>query len=90
LARELFQSPKLLLACRPTSGLDVRVQDYIAQRLQQLKSYGCALIATNDAEEAFGLCDRVLIFSKGKLKRVLHREGLAEPAVLFSSVGGEA
>jgi simple sugar transport system ATP-binding protein len=90
LARELFQRPNLLLACRPTSGLDVRVQDYIAQRLQQLKSYGCALIATNDAEEAFGLCDRILIFSKGKLKRVLHREGLAEPAVLFSSVGGEA
>jgi len=90
LARELFQRPNLLLACRPTSGLDVRVQDYIAQRLKQLKSYGCALIATNDAEEAFGLCDRILIFSKGKLKRVLHREGLAEPAVLFSSVGGEA
>jgi len=89
LARELFQKPKLLLACRPTSGLDAQVQRYVAERLQQLRSWGCALIATNDAEEAFGLCDRVLVFSKGKLKRILYREQLTGPSVLVSLVGEE-
>ncbi|MDK2923622.1 MAG: riboflavin transport system ATP-binding protein [Pseudothermotoga sp.] len=87
LARELFRGPKLFLACRPTSGLDAQVQHYIAERLQQLKSWGCALIATNDAEEAFGLCDKVLIFSKGRLKRTLYKEQLTEPSVLVSLVG---
>lgn len=87
LARELFDRPKLLLACKPIAGLDVQVQHYIVEKLQRLKSWGCALIATNNAEEAFTLCDRVLVLSKGKLKRSLQREQLSKPSTLVAAVG---
>ncbi len=87
LARELFQKPELLLACKPTSGLDIQIQNYVAEKLDLMRSYGCALIASNDAEEMLNLCDRVFIFSKGRLRRVLDREKLFRPEELISLAG---
>ncbi|WP_345966744.1 ATP-binding cassette domain-containing protein [Pseudothermotoga sp.] len=88
LARELAQKPKLVLACKPTAGLDIQFQSYASEKFREISLNGSVLIATNDIEEVANLCDRVIVFSKGKVKRiVLVSESFVKQDVFASLVG---
>jgi lipooligosaccharide transport system ATP-binding protein len=67
IARALLNNPKLLILDEPTTGLDPQVRHMIWEKINQLKKQGTTiLITTHYMEEAFNICDTVLIMNKGK------------------------
>lgn len=89
LARELFRKPKLVLACKPISNLDVRIQSYTSEKLREVSTNGSVLIATNNIEEVVGLCDRVIVFSKGRIKKVISIDEKSSKKDVFVSLVGD-
>lgn len=66
LASVLSTKPRLLLADEPSQGVDVGARMEIYALLRQAAAEGTAvLVVSSDAVELAGLCDRVLIFSRG-------------------------
>ncbi len=67
IARALLNNPRLLILDEPTTGLDPQVRHLIWDKLRQLKKQGTTiLLTTHYMEEAFAICDTVLIMHKGK------------------------
>jgi lipooligosaccharide transport system ATP-binding protein len=67
IARALMNNPKLLILDEPTTGLDPQVRHLIWDKLRQLKKHGTTiLLTTHYMEEAFALCDTILIMDKGR------------------------
>jgi lipooligosaccharide transport system ATP-binding protein len=66
-ARALLNDPRLLILDEPTTGLDPQVRHLIWDKLRQLRAQGTTiLLTTHYMEEAFQICDTVLIMDKGK------------------------
>jgi lipooligosaccharide transport system ATP-binding protein len=67
IARALLNSPKLLILDEPTTGLDPQVRHLIWEKIRQLqKQHTTVLLTTHYMEEAFQLCDQLLIMHKGQ------------------------
>jgi lipooligosaccharide transport system ATP-binding protein len=67
IARALLNSPHLLILDEPTTGLDPQVRHLIWEKLRQLKKDGLSvLLTTHYMEEAFQLCDSILIMHRGE------------------------
>jgi molybdate transport system ATP-binding protein len=70
LARTLITKPNLLLLDEPFSALDHHIKQLLEQELLSIikKHYsGIVLFVTHDMEEAYRLCDHVLLYEKGKI-----------------------
>jgi len=67
IARALLNSPRLLILDEPTTGLDPQVRHLIWDKIRQLqRQQTTVLLTTHYMEEAFQLCDRLLIMHKGR------------------------
>jgi lipooligosaccharide transport system ATP-binding protein len=67
IARALLNSPRLLILDEPTTGLDPQVRHLIWDKIRQLqKQDTTVLLTTHSMEEAFQICDRLLIMHKGR------------------------
>jgi lipooligosaccharide transport system ATP-binding protein len=67
IARALLNSPRLLILDEPTTGLDPQVRHLIWDKIRQLqKQETTVLLTTHYMEEAFQLCDRLIIMHKGQ------------------------
>ena len=67
IARALLNEPKLLILDEPTTGLDPQVRHLIWDKLRELKKSGTTmLLTTHYMEEAFQLCDTILIMHQGR------------------------
>jgi lipooligosaccharide transport system ATP-binding protein len=67
IARALLNNPKLLILDEPTTGLDPQVRHLIWEKLRQLRNQGTTiLLTTHYMEEAFQICDTVLIMDQGR------------------------
>ena len=67
IARALLNDPKLLILDEPTTGLDPQVRHLIWEKLRQLRNQGTTiLLTTHYMEEAFQICDTVLIMDQGR------------------------
>jgi lipooligosaccharide transport system ATP-binding protein len=87
IVRALLNEPHLLILDEPTTGLDPQVRHTIWDKLRQLKRAGITIVlSTHYMEEAFQLCDDVLILESGRAvlrgnpKRLLEQN--IEPYVL--------
>jgi ABC-type sugar transport system ATPase subunit len=90
LAKWLAAGPKVLILNDPTRGVDVGAKAEIYQLCDQLARQGLAILFTSsEGEEIVGLCDRVLVFYKGKVLKELSR-GQAAKAELMHLVAGGA
>ncbi len=66
IARALLNQPKLLILDEPTTGLDPQVRHLIWDKIRQLqKQNTTVLLTTHYMEEAFQLCNHILIMHKG-------------------------
>jgi len=67
IARALLNEPKLLILDEPTTGLDPQVRHLIWEKLRHLKKTGTTiLLTTHYMEEAFQICDDLIIMHKGQ------------------------
>lgn len=82
IASALASNPKLLLADEPSQGVDVGARSEIYQLLRMAAAQGTAvLVVSSDAVELAGLCDRVIIFSRGNVMGERDSENVTERAI---------
>ncbi len=68
IARELDATPKLLLACQPTRGVDIRGIAFIHQCLLDFRQQGGAvLLVSEELEEVIALSDRIVGLYDGRV-----------------------
>jgi lipooligosaccharide transport system ATP-binding protein len=68
LARALLNDPELLILDEPTTALDPQSRHQVWERLEELRSEGLSiLLTTHNMDEAFRLCDRLIIMDHGKI-----------------------
>ncbi|WP_272473550.1 ATP-binding cassette domain-containing protein [Baekduia alba] len=79
LAGALATEPRLLLADEPTQGVDVGARTEIYRVLRDYLEDGHAIVLlASDALELEGLCDRVLVFSRGQVTATLDGDAVTE------------
>jgi lipooligosaccharide transport system ATP-binding protein len=67
IARALLNNPRLLILDEPTTGLDPQVRHLIWDKLRLLKKEGTTiLLTTHYMEEAFQICDKIMIMHNGQ------------------------
>ena len=72
LARELSREPDIILANKPTSGLDISSQEFIRQRLMRERGKGKAiLLVSEDLDEVMMMSDRIAVMYEGKIVKVV-------------------
>jgi simple sugar transport system ATP-binding protein len=75
IAREIDQSPNLLIVSQPTRGLDVGAIEYIHRRIIAERDKGRAILLVSfELDEVIGLSDRVAAISKGQIAGIFDRE----------------
>jgi ribose transport system ATP-binding protein len=80
--REIAAQPTVLLVDEPTKGVDIGARSEIYQRLRALADQGMAvLVSSSDGIELEGLCDRVLIFARGRIVNELMGEAVTDAAI---------
>ncbi len=83
LAKWLCTEPQVLIADEPTRGVDVGAKARIYQDLRALAERGVGVIViSSELPEVLGLCDRVAVFSEGRITATLENEGLAQEDVM--------
>lgn len=93
LGREIELDPALLLVSQPTWGLDVGAAAFIRQTLVDMSRSGAAvLIISEELEELFEICDRLLVICQGEISQSLDRKSttLEDVGLLMSGLGEQA
>ncbi|MFA4926909.1 MAG: ATP-binding cassette domain-containing protein [Patulibacter sp.] len=66
LARAMLSEPRLILAEEPTQGVDAGARIEIYRILREAAARGIpVLVVSSDSLELEGLCDRIVVFSRG-------------------------
>jgi ribose transport system ATP-binding protein len=82
---------KLILADEPTQGVDVGARFDIYEALRATANQGVALIVkSSDPLELAGLCDRVVVMSRGVIVDEIPGHELGEQRIVEAIVGGRA
>jgi ribose transport system permease protein/ribose transport system ATP-binding protein len=80
--REISAKPSVLLVDEPTKGVDIGARSEIYQRLRAIADRGLAvLVSSSDGIELEGLCDRVLIFARGRIVHELTGAAVTDAAI---------
>ncbi|MFE2559972.1 sugar ABC transporter ATP-binding protein [Streptomyces sp. NPDC059352] len=90
IARALATNPEVLIAIRPTNGVDVKSKEFLLGRIRQVADEGrCAVIISDELDD-LRVCDRVVSMFHGRLgaefeqgwgddELVAAMEGMADP-----------
>lgn len=82
IARWMNRSPTLLLLDEPTQGVDVGTRQQIFAALRKAANEGMSVIcASSEAEQLAEICDRVLIFAKGRICQELSGDELTKDGI---------
>ncbi|KZE92892.1 MULTISPECIES: ATP-binding cassette domain-containing protein [unclassified Agromyces] len=85
--RALLSEPELVLADEPTQGVDVGARAEIYQILREVSASGIpVIVASSDAKELEGLCDTVIVMSRGHVVDVLRGDDLTEERMIHAAV----
>ena len=82
IARWMNRSPVLLLLDEPTQGVDVGTRQQIFAALREAADNGMTVIcASSEAEQLALICDRVLVFGKGRIIREITGDDLSKDVI---------
>ena len=83
IARALAETPRVLLLDEPTHGVDIASRVEIYRIAREAADRGAAVVVrSSDGLELEGLCDRVAIFSRGRVAGELRGAELTERALI--------
>ncbi|MCD7984925.1 MAG: ATP-binding cassette domain-containing protein, partial [Desulfovibrio sp.] len=86
LARALALEPAVLLLDEPTASLDVRAATDIEELLLRLAGRYPLIVVSHSPEQAVRLAARIVVLSRGRVRRVLEK-GSADAAALAGLLG---
>lgn len=87
LARARLGQPRVLLVEDPTQGVDAGARVEIYSFLRAMAASGVVVVVlSTDAVELEGLCDRVVVFSRGRVQTVLNGDDVTERAITGAAV----
>jgi ribose transport system ATP-binding protein len=87
MARALLSEPVMVVADEPTQGVDVGARAEIYRILREVAARGIpVVVASSDAHELEGLCDRVIVMSRGHAVVELEGESITEEAMVRAAV----
>lgn len=79
---------RVILADEPTQGVDVGARLDIYQALRDKAAEGtCVLVKSSDAIELAGICDRVVVMSRGRIVEEIQRDELDEGRIIAAIIG---
>jgi ribose transport system ATP-binding protein len=82
---------KVILAEEPTQGVDVAARFDIYEALREKATDGVAtIVKSSDPLELAGLCDRVVVMSRGRIVDEIPRDELGERRIVEAIVGSRA
>jgi ribose transport system ATP-binding protein len=88
MARALLSEPGLIVADEPTQGVDVGARSEIYRILREVSSSGTPVIVnSSDAAELEGLCDKVIVLSRGRIVETLTGDEVNEGRIVAAAVG---
>ena len=88
-ARSFLREPSVILAYEPTQGVDVGSRFDIYRALRARTDSGAALLVkSSDPIELSGLCDRVLVMSRGTIVEEIPGDELDEIRIVEAIVRG--
>jgi ABC-type sugar transport system ATPase subunit len=88
-AKWLATGPEILILNDPTRGIDVGAKSEIYVLCDELARQGLALLFTSsEIEETLGVCDRILVFHKGRVIREFRRGEATKADVMHWVAGG--
>lgn len=88
MARALLSEPGLIIADEPTQGVDVGARSEIYRILREVSSSGTPVIVnSSDAAELEGLCDKVIVLSRGRVVETLSGDDVNEARIVAAAVG---
>ena len=90
MARALLSEPKLIVADEPTQGVDVGARAEIYRILREVSNSGTPVIVnSSDAAELEGLCDQVIVMSRGRVVAKLSGDDVLEARIVAAAVNAD-
>ncbi|PPF77089.1 ABC transporter [Subtercola sp. Z020] len=87
MARALLSEPLIVVADEPTQGVDVGARLEIYKILRQVSASGIpVIIASSDAKELEGLCDQVIVMSRGHAVDLIVGDEITEERIVRAAV----
>lgn len=87
MARALLAEPRMIIADEPTQGVDVGARAEIYRILREVSASGTPVVVnSSDALELQGLCDKVLVLSRGRVVEELTGEDVREDRIVAAAV----
>ncbi len=91
ISRALLSDPPLLVADEPTQGVDVGARAEIYGILREASARGVpVIVSSSDAKELEGLCDQVLVMSRGHVVETLKGADVTEERIISAAVTSTA
>jgi ribose transport system ATP-binding protein len=88
LSKWLALEPSVLLLNDPTRGVDVETKREIYLALRAMAAEGKAVVLlSSDTPELVHLCDRVMVFNKGRVAATLPHAEASEEAIVAAAMG---
>ncbi len=84
----LLRRLKLFILDEPTRGIDVGAKQEVNHAIAQLADHGTAvLMISSELEQLMGMCDRIIVFSRGELGGIIERSAFDSEAILLAEMG---
>ena len=83
IGKVLMSNPKIIIFDEPTRGIDVGAKFEIYKLINTLKAKGLAIILiSSEMPEILGLCDRILVLSRGKQMAILSKSEASQEKIM--------
>jgi ribose transport system ATP-binding protein len=87
MARAMLSEPAILVADEPTQGVDVGARAEIYRILREVSARGVpVVVVSSDALELEGLCDRVIVMSRGHAVATLEGDAVTEERIVHAAI----
>ncbi len=86
-ARAMLSEPAILVADEPTQGVDVGARAEIYRILREVSASGVpVVVSSSDTLELEGLCDRVVVMSRGQAVATLEGDDVTEERIVHAAI----